>query len=195
MRHVSGFQQKHGRYPLNIHAQAPDFRLPCFLKRRLPYGPLGDFQGNPITLRCHHAMNEQDLCLPIGTDPLQRFHRACALFQNFSFRRGEPLVFDHQLHLKIRVRHDLNRKGFSPIWEVAKRNLFQHVSIQRVRKSLPFNPNFLSPPNSDTRINNGKREQGFTNTLRFFRNFRLKAFRLLQGVLNYKEFPGQCCPG
>jgi hypothetical protein len=31
--------------------------------------------------------------------------------------------------------------------------------------------NFLSPPNSDTRINDGKREQGFMNSLLIFSKF------------------------
>ncbi len=195
---------------MNIHALAPDFRLRCFLKRRLPYVPLRDFQGNPIILCYHHAMNEQDVCfletraaelansgwtlarlrsrslpsgveswsrpfqefdLPIVTDPLKRFHRACTLFQNFSFRRCEPLVFGHQLHLKFRVSHNLNRRAFSPVWKFAKRDLFQHVPIRGFVNLYRLILNFLSPFNSETGINDGKRKQGFMNSLLIFSTF------------------------
>jgi hypothetical protein len=179
---------------MNIHAQGPDFRLPCFLK----------------SLCCHHAMNEQDVCfletratelansgwtlarlrsqplpscvkswsrpfqefdLPIVTDSLKRFHRACTLFQNFPFRRCEPLVFDHHLHLKIRVRHDLNRREFSPVWEVAKRNLFQHVPLRRVRKSLSFNPKFSFTSQLRHQDQRRQKGQGFMNSLLIFSKF------------------------
>lgn len=84
----------------------------------------------------------QEIDLPIVTDPLKQFRRGCTLFLNFPFQGCKPLVFGHRLYLKFRVRHDLNRRGFSPVWKFAKRVLFQHVPIRRVRKSLSFNPRF-----------------------------------------------------
>lgn len=44
---------------MNINSQAPDFRLPCFLKGSLQYVPLRDFQGHPIILCCLYTIEEE----------------------------------------------------------------------------------------------------------------------------------------